>query len=227
MWVSQIYALTCYYIWTAFALDGSKLPLAPSCTFLVKNDWKGHYLSPFDIPSWLKGFHPHSLCLDAVLQSYLEATLQVPPNRLFVWPMLLAPCFKQHITQVICCMIEVSDSGQWAAFCDLRLVEYHLTPSVTSERSTLDARVRGVPPFPLVIDIFITTFTTYHASQWGPFLISFSGFLPWQKRCYPTSWEGFSPVICHVLDFVYPCFVYINIISFWLISVHICFASPL
>ena len=69
--VSQLAALTRHQSLTSFEAGDAAVSLAPSPTFLGKNERVGHRLGPVRVPAWLvEGVH-HALCPVAALRRYL------------------------------------------------------------------------------------------------------------------------------------------------------------
>lgn len=99
--VSQLKALTRFPHWTKFHSDGSALTLAPSPTFLAKNEREDHRLEPLTIPALQGQDCPKGLCPVYTLKEYMDATQGAPKEALFVRPSTLKPLSTSAIATVI------------------------------------------------------------------------------------------------------------------------------
>ena len=108
--VSQLAALTRHQSLTCFEVGDAAVSLAPSPTFLAKNERVGHRLGPVRVPAWLvEGVH-HALCPVAALRRYLSLS-PGDHERLWVFPGSLRICNAWDLSKVICGVIKEAVPG--------------------------------------------------------------------------------------------------------------------
>lgn len=104
--VSQIRALTRFPNWTTFGPDDTSVTLAPSPTFLAKNEREDHRLQPILVPALPDQSQVKGLCPVYALRAYLNATSEASKEALFVRPKTLKPmsaaAIAAEIRKVIC-----------------------------------------------------------------------------------------------------------------------------
>lgn len=91
----QLHVLTCHVAWTVFLEDHSKFSLAPNPWYLAKNERESHILESIVLWAWVVDGAPHTFCSVEALPCYVQATMDTPRERLFIWLEDGWPCFER------------------------------------------------------------------------------------------------------------------------------------
>ena len=109
---SQLAAVTRHPSFSKLEEDFSALTLAPSPTFLAKNEQADDMLGPITIPSFLEGGRPHPLCPVRAFKEYVERTEGVSEDHLFYNSKSRNPLPPRSLARLLCRVIENADPGQ-------------------------------------------------------------------------------------------------------------------
>lgn len=109
--ISQLYAFSRWPAWTVFAVDGTRVRLAPQPGSLAKNECMGHILAPVVVPTWKTTNGHHTLCPVTALRRYLDVTPDYEELALFCWPDSKKKCSCHHISLLLKHLIEQADPG--------------------------------------------------------------------------------------------------------------------
>ncbi|KAK4321227.1 hypothetical protein Pmani_007952 [Petrolisthes manimaculis] len=108
---SQLAALTRHPNFTSFGENDNYLTLAPSPTFLAKNERFDRLIAPLRVPA-LKGDHSHlPLCPVHATRAYIEHTKHLAPTHLFYNSRSHKPLKTRTISKLLCKVIEKAGPG--------------------------------------------------------------------------------------------------------------------
>ncbi|XP_076065921.1 uncharacterized protein LOC143039577 [Oratosquilla oratoria] len=108
---SQLAAITRHQSFSKLEEDCSALTLAPSPTFLAKNEQADDMIGPIRIPSFLEEGNPHPLCPVRAFQDYVERTEGVSEDHLFYNSKSRNPLTPRSLARLLCRVIEKADPG--------------------------------------------------------------------------------------------------------------------
>ncbi|XP_076055328.1 uncharacterized protein LOC143033730 [Oratosquilla oratoria] len=107
---SQLAAITRHQSFSNLEEDCSALTLAPSPTFLAKNE-QADMIGPIRIPSFLEEGNPHPLCPVRAFKDYVERTEGVSEDHLFYNAKSRNPLTPRSLACLLCRIIEKADPG--------------------------------------------------------------------------------------------------------------------
>ena len=108
---SQLAALTRYPRFSHLTDRGTTLVLAPSPTFLAKNETADNLIAPIRIPSLHRDCGPHLLCPVSAFKDYIEATPGADSAHLVYNSATNRPLSARALAALLCRIINLRDPG--------------------------------------------------------------------------------------------------------------------
>ncbi|KAK4328441.1 hypothetical protein Pmani_001189 [Petrolisthes manimaculis] len=108
---SQLAAFTRHTNFTSFGEDNTHLTLAPSHSFLAKNERSESLIAPLWIPALREGHRHLPLCPVLATRAYIENTRHLAPEHLFYNSRSHKPLRTRTISKLLCRTIKRADPG--------------------------------------------------------------------------------------------------------------------